>query len=143
MSQQQKSEEPRPASYSTLLNSKHGAGDAYLEECAHAEIRITRACTGNLHNGAVSRPGQVRHVLLNAPCSRPTGERELEMHTQGLQSQQKSHSICIPQGGDRESEHRAMMSHEAYTARGGQEQVTNKMNGDTVGGGAQGTRSQA
>lgn len=35
------------------------------------------------------------------------------------------------------------MSHEAYTARGGQEQVTNKMNGDTVGGGAQGTRSQA
>lgn len=119
MSQQQKSEEPRPASYSTLLNSKHGAGDAYLEECAHAEIRITRACTGNLHNGAVSRrPGQVSHVLLNAPCSRPTGERELEMHTQGLQSQQKSHSICIPQGGDRESEHRAMISHEAYMARG-------------------------
>lgn len=33
-----------------------------------------------------------------------------------------------------ESEHRAMMSHEPHR-KGGQEQVTNKMNGDTVGGG--------
>lgn len=49
--QQQKSiEEPRPASYSMLLNSKHGAGDAYLQECAHTEIRITCACTGDLQN---------------------------------------------------------------------------------------------